>query len=154
MRVAALTRSHYRFRPTNQNTKSLGRLLQRSDAYRLIFHGRSIDMHRCAAIAGLTILCFGLLAGNDNASASTQQPASPSKPTTTPRPVLLNGDWTGTLRVGDSQLHLILHLTGNARGDWHATLDSLDQAVYGMEAAKVTRSEDALEFDLPSVGAS
>jgi pimeloyl-ACP methyl ester carboxylesterase len=111
-------------------------------------------MHRCAAIAGLTILCFGLLAGNDNASASTQQPASPSKPTTTPRPVLLNGDWTGTLRVGDSQLHLILHLTGNARGDWHATLDSLDQAVYGMEAAKVTRSEDALEFDLPSVGAS
>jgi hypothetical protein len=41
MRVAALTRSHYRFRPTNQNTKSLGRLLQRSDAYRLIFHGKS-----------------------------------------------------------------------------------------------------------------
>jgi len=65
----------------------------------------------------------------------------------------LEGDWAGTLQVGDAQLHLVLHLSKDAHGQWHATVDSLDQAVYGMEASKVTRAEDTLHFELASVGA-
>ena len=102
----------------------------------------------------LVIVCMALLAGaRVSGIAAPQQAATAGKGTPAAPAASLDGDWTGTLQVGDAQLHLILHLSKDTRGEWHATLDSLDQAVYGMEASKVSRLEDALHFELPSVGA-
>jgi pimeloyl-ACP methyl ester carboxylesterase len=69
------------------------------------------------------------------------------------RPVAVEGDWSGTLQVGEAQLHLVLHLSKDAQGSWRAKVDSVDQAVYGMDASKVTREGDTLRFELASVGA-
>src|SRR5262249_56434631 len=65
----------------------------------------------------------------------------------------LEGDWSGVLEVGETELQLVLHLSKDAAGEWHAKLDSLNQAVYGIEASKVTREEDTLRFEVTSVGA-
>jgi pimeloyl-ACP methyl ester carboxylesterase len=94
-----------------------------------------------------------LLAGAGNQSAAAQQAATTGKAAAAVHPASPEGDWSGTLQVGEAQLHLVLHLTKNAQGGWHATLDSLDQAVYGMEASNVKRGEDTLSFELASVGA-
>jgi len=83
-----------------------------------------------------------------------QQPTtSPGKNAPAVRAASLEGEWSGTLEVGETQLHLILHLAKNAQGEWRATVDSLDQAVYGMEASKVARGQVTLRFELSSVGA-
>ena len=63
------------------------------------------------------------------------------------------GDWSGTLQVGETGLQLVLHLSNDPQGEWHAKLDSLNQAVYGIEASKVTREEDTLRLEIASVGA-
>src|SRR5262249_58954959 len=65
----------------------------------------------------------------------------------------LAGDWSGVLQVGETELQLVLHLSTDSSGEWHAKLDSLNQAVYGIEASKVTREEDTLGFEVNSVGA-
>ncbi len=99
------------------------------------------------------LLYTGLLTGAGSARAIAQQAATAGKSAGVARPTSLEGDWSGALQVGETQLHLVLHLTKNAQGEWHATLDSLDQAVYGMEASNVKRGEDTLAFELASVGA-
>ncbi len=50
----------------------------------------------------------------------------------------LEGTYTGSLQAGDAQLHIVLHLSRNSVGALHATLDSLDQAVFAIEANSVT----------------
>jgi pimeloyl-ACP methyl ester carboxylesterase len=84
-----------------------------------------------------------------------QKPAaSSSNKTVTATPATpLEGDWSGTLQVGETELQLVLHLSQGAQGEWHAKLDSLNQAVYGMDASKVTRDEDTLTVEIASVGA-
>jgi hypothetical protein len=96
--------------------------------------------------------CGALLLSGSN-FAEVQQAAPANKASTVAHSASLNGDWTGTLQVGDVQLHLVLHLSKDSHGEWHATLDSLDQAVYGMEVSKITHTEDTLNFELASVGA-
>lgn len=65
----------------------------------------------------------------------------------------LEGTYTGTLQAGDAQLHLVLHLSRNSRGDLHASLDSLDQAVFAIEASSISLSAGLLKFEVASVGA-
>jgi pimeloyl-ACP methyl ester carboxylesterase len=65
----------------------------------------------------------------------------------------LEGTYSGTLQAGDAQLHLVLHLSRNSRGDLHATLDSLDQAVFAMEASSIMVTASTLKFEIASVGA-
>jgi pimeloyl-ACP methyl ester carboxylesterase len=100
---------------------------------------------------------FAWVAGATLASATTQAqkpPAiSPSRTATGTRTASLEGDWTGALEVGETELQLVLHLFKDARGEWRAKLDSLNQAVYGIEASKVTREEDTLRLEIASVGA-
>jgi len=73
----------------------------------------------------------------------------------TPKPAgTLEGHWAGTLNAGDAALHLLLHLTKSSDGQFHAKLDSLDQAVYNIEATNVTRGESSISFEIPSAGAS
>jgi uncharacterized protein len=86
--------------------------------------------------------------------AAAQQPsAAPPSKTPVADAFSLEGDWTGTLQVGDTELQLVLHLSRDAQGQWHAKLDSLNQSVFGMEASSVIHEEDTLRFEIASVGA-
>src|SRR5207248_11708938 len=105
-----------------------------------------VKIHLIAA----SLVFFGCLR---TTRIEAQQPTNPAKPPSSPHATSLSGEWTGTLQVGETQLHLVLHLSKNAQGTWTAAVDSLDQAVYGMEASKVSQVEDTLRFELTSVGA-
>src|SRR5438477_5344129 len=113
-------------------------------------------MERCKCVRSIVwiIVCVGLTAAC-GAVALGQQPApAAGKSTTAAHPAAsLDGEWSGTLQVAETQLHLVLHLSKNPQGQWQATVDSLDQAVYGLEASKVRRDEDKLDFEVASVGA-
>jgi len=63
----------------------------------------------------------------------------------------LDGTYTGTLEAGPAQLHIVLHLSHNSVGSLHATLDSLDQAVFAIEASSVSLNSNTLKFDVRSV---
>jgi pimeloyl-ACP methyl ester carboxylesterase len=89
------------------------------------------------------------IAAQTAATAPSTPPQAAPKP-----PATLEGHWAGTLKAGDAALHLVLHVTKSSDGALHAKLDSLDQAVYGIEASAVTRSESSLTFEIPSAGAS
>ena len=65
----------------------------------------------------------------------------------------LSGSYAGTLQAGEAQLHLLLHLSKNSNGSLHATLDSLDQAVYAIEATGVSQAGSTLKLEVASVGA-
>ena len=65
----------------------------------------------------------------------------------------LDGTYSGTLQAGDAQLHLVLHLSHSSHGDLHATLDSLDQGVFAIEASSITLNSGTLRFEIASVGA-
>jgi uncharacterized protein len=65
----------------------------------------------------------------------------------------IEGNYTGTLQAGEAQLHLILHLTKSVNGSLHATLDSLDQSVYAIEASSISFSSSTLKLEVASVGA-
>jgi pimeloyl-ACP methyl ester carboxylesterase len=82
------------------------------------------------------------------AQTSTPSPSSPKNPAS------LEGHWAGTLKAGDAALHLLLHLTKTPDGQFHARLDSLDQAVYNIEASNVVRNELSISFEIPSAGAA
>jgi uncharacterized protein len=69
-----------------------------------------------------------------------------------PTPVI-EGVFAGTLQAGEAQLHLVLHLTRNPQGDLHASLDSLDQAVFAIEATTTSFHGSTVNFEVASVGA-
>lgn len=66
----------------------------------------------------------------------------------------LEGRWSGSLQAGEAVLHLILHVSKAEDGSLKATIDSLDQGVYGIEVTSLTRKDSTLRFDVASVGAS
>ena len=63
------------------------------------------------------------------------------------------GTYSGTLQAGEAQLHLLLHLSKGPNGSLRATLDSLEQGVFAIEANSVSFSNFNLKLDLTSVGA-
>jgi pimeloyl-ACP methyl ester carboxylesterase len=63
------------------------------------------------------------------------------------------GSYAGTLQAGSAQLHLVLHLSKTSKGALEATLDSLDQEVYAIEATSVSISKSTLKLEVASVGA-
>jgi hypothetical protein len=67
-------------------------------------------------------------------------------------PASLERTYTGTLQAGEGQLHIVLHLSRTSVGALHATLDSLDQAVFAIEANSVTLNSGTLKFEVRSVG--
>jgi uncharacterized protein len=84
--------------------------------------------------------------------------SSQSKPIRKPRtgvaPSGLEGHWAGSLEAGEAVLHLVLHISKRTDGSFAATIDSLDQAVYGIEVTSVTLKSPNVQFSVPSVGAS
>src|SRR5262249_21513045 len=63
------------------------------------------------------------------------------------------GTYSGTLQAGEAQLHLLLHLSKNTNGSLRATLDSLEQGVFAIEATSVAFSNSTLKLEVVSVGA-
>jgi uncharacterized protein len=66
---------------------------------------------------------------------------------------LPQGTYSGTLQVGEAQLHLLLHLSKGTNGSLRATLDSLEQGVFAIEANSVSFADFNLKLELTSVGA-
>ena len=68
-------------------------------------------------------------------------------------PSLPQGTYSGALQAGEAQLHLLLHLSKAANGSLRATLDSLEQGVFAIEASSVAFSNSTLKLEVVSVGA-
>jgi pimeloyl-ACP methyl ester carboxylesterase len=66
----------------------------------------------------------------------------------------ITGDWQGTLEAGVAELRLVLHVTKSPDGSLHATLDSVDQASYGIPVTSVSLKGDKLNLALESIHGS
>src|SRR5207253_7385725 len=86
-------------------------------------------------------------------TASAQTPAV-HKPQRQPGSATLEGQWSGSLPAGEAILHLVLHISKVEDGSFKATIDSLDQGVYGIEVTALTSKDSTLHFNVSSVGAS
>ena len=86
-------------------------------------------------------------------TASAQTPAV-HKPQLQRSSSTLEGHWAGSLQAGEAVLHLVLHVSKAEDGSFKATIDSLDQGVYGIEVTSLTQKDSTLHFDIGSVGAS
>lgn len=84
--------------------------------------------------------------------ASAQAPAN-HKALAAHSPATLEGNWGGSLQAGDAVLHLVLHVSKAEDGALKATIDSLDQGVYGIEVTAMTQSDSDVRFSISSVGA-
>jgi pimeloyl-ACP methyl ester carboxylesterase len=85
--------------------------------------------------------------------AAAQTPAV-HKPQPQRSSATLEGHWTGSLPAGEAVLHLVLHVSKAEDGSLKATIDSLDQGVYGIEVTSLTQNDSTLHFNVSSVGAS
>ena len=86
-------------------------------------------------------------------AASAQTPAV-HKPQP-PRAISnIEGEWAGSIQAGEAVLHLVLHVSKAADGSFKATIDSLDQGVYGIEITSFTQKDSTLNFNVASVSAS
>ena len=86
--------------------------------------------------------------------AFAQSPQTVKKPPVHHSPATLEGDWAGSLPAGDAVLHLVLHVSKAPDGGFKATIDSLDQGVYGIEVTAITLKDSDLKLSVASVGAS
>ncbi|HKV63560.1 MAG TPA: alpha/beta hydrolase [Candidatus Acidoferrum sp.] len=86
-------------------------------------------------------------------TASGQTPAV-HQPPPQHSSLTLEGHWSGSLQAGEAVLHLVLHISKSEDGSLKATIDSLDQGVYGIEVTALTQKESTLRFNVASVGAS
>jgi uncharacterized protein len=96
---------------------------------------------------------LSLLSFQSRCVASAQTPPA-HKPQPHSNSATLDGDWAGTLQAGEAVLHLVLHIAKSPDGSVKATIDSLDQGVYGIEVTSFTRKDSILSLGVSSVGAS
>jgi len=97
-------------------------------------------------------LAFLLLVAGFASVISAQAPAN-HKAQPPHNPATLEGNWAGSLEAGDAVLHLVLHVSKAEGGAFKATIDSLDQGVYGIEVTAFTQNESDVRFSVSSVGA-
>lgn len=84
-------------------------------------------------------------------AANAQVPAN-HKAQALQSPATLEGNWAGSLEAGDAVFHLVLHVSKTEDGAFKATIDSLDQTVYGIEVTALTQNDPEVRFSVPSVG--
>jgi pimeloyl-ACP methyl ester carboxylesterase len=94
----------------------------------------------------LAILLVGTLVSLPGAGNALAQAAAKVVP-------VPQGTYSGTLQAGEAQLHLLLHLSKSQNGSLRATLDSLEQGVFAIEATSVSFSNYTLRIEVNSVGA-
>lgn len=109
-------------------------------------------MGNCTVKTFLALSAVGLMTGQTYgqtprkpAPAQTAQPAA--------RASGFDDEWEGTLRAGEAELKLTLHVSGEKGGELRAKLDSPEQGVYGMEASPVSGAQNTLHFEIATVGA-
>ena len=101
----------------------------------------------CFAIAPAFLLISVVFFSATNAQApANHKPQSPHSLAT------LEGNWAGSLEAGDAVFHLVLHVSKTEDGAFKATIDSLDQTVYGIEVTALTQNDSDVRFSVPSVG--
>jgi uncharacterized protein len=91
------------------------------------------------------------------AQTSAQSSAPPDAKPEAPHPThgqSLAGNWAGSLKAGDNVLHFVLHIGVTEYGVAVATIDSLDQGVYGIEAGSLKEAASSFQFEIPSVNAA
>jgi uncharacterized protein len=110
----------------------------------------------CVASIALLVLtwCTSPSIAFAQAPAQTSPPADarPQAPLAT-HGQSLTGNWSGSLKAGDNILHFVLHIGTTEYGVAVATIDSLDQGVYGIEAGSLQQSGSTFQFEIPSVNA-
>jgi uncharacterized protein len=97
-------------------------------------------------------LALSFLCSAFSNAASAQAPAN-HKPSIPHIAATVEGNWAGSLEAGDAVLHLVLHVSKAEDGSFKATIDSLDQGVYGIEVTAFTQDGNELKFSVSSVGA-
>jgi hypothetical protein len=60
----------------------------------------------------------------------------------------ITGDWQGTIDTGSQKLRLVLHVTGDQKMGWKATVDSLDQKAMGLTVDTITLADSTLNFEM------
>jgi pimeloyl-ACP methyl ester carboxylesterase len=95
-----------------------------------------------------------LFIGFSAPSVTWAQTPAAHKPAPHPAPATLEGSWAGSLQAGDALLHLVLHISKEPDGSFKATIDSLDQGVYGIPVDSLAQDDSNLTFKVSSVGAS
>jgi uncharacterized protein len=103
----------------------------------------------CLSTLVMLVCCFA----QDTGLAQRAATAPPTPDTPGPIPTLV-GTWAGTLQAGDSVIHLVLHITKSDRDSLRATLDSIEQGVYGIEASSVMQSGETVKVSVLSVNVS
>jgi uncharacterized protein len=100
------------------------------------------------------LVCVALAYGSaGRVSLPAQAPAAPRAPAQS-QGLTLEGTWAGTLQAADTALHLVLHIAKGDHGSLRATIDSLDQGVYGLEASSFAQNESEIKLEVMSVNAS
>jgi pimeloyl-ACP methyl ester carboxylesterase len=111
---------------------------------------------RTVFAACVAILALSPFTSTSAARAQSSDSAPAAKPQA-PQPThgqSLAGTWAGSLKAGDNVLHFVLHIGVTEYGVAVATIDSLDQGVYGIEAGSLKESGSTFQFDIPSVNAT
>jgi uncharacterized protein len=104
---------------------------------------------------GLGLLLGATLANIPAIGQTAVKPATAPKGTAAVRPSGgIDGEWEGAMKVGEAELKLVLHVSGEKSGEIAATLDSPEQGVYGMGVTSVSKEQDTLKFELAPVGGS
>jgi pimeloyl-ACP methyl ester carboxylesterase len=66
----------------------------------------------------------------------------------------VEGLWQGALEAHGLRLRLQLHVSHDPQGELVAALDSLDQFVSGLPAAKVSQKESTFHFEIPALSST
>jgi hypothetical protein len=61
------------------------------------------------------------------------------------------GDWQGTLKAGEAELRLVLHITKNPDGNLSATMDSVDQGANGIPVSAISFKDSKLNLTVDAV---
>jgi pimeloyl-ACP methyl ester carboxylesterase len=102
----------------------------------------------CLGIAFALLLLSAVFASVANAQTPANHKLQPPH-----NPATLEGNWAGSLQAGDAVLHLVLHVSKSQDGAFKATIDSLDQGVYGIEVTTFTQNDSDVRFSVSSVSA-
>jgi len=65
----------------------------------------------------------------------------------------LNGDWQGLLDAGQQKLHLVLHITGDQKSGWKATMDSPDQKTMQLAVDSVSLENGSFTLEMKQIQA-
>lgn len=66
----------------------------------------------------------------------------------------VTGDWQGTLKIGTSELRLVVHITKGDDGNLKATMDSIDQGANGIPISSISLRDSKLSFTSAAIHGS